>query len=108
MNKFLHKPLLYRILGCLSGLTSGVIILYLWTVLGDRGINADRTNTSGYITLFELAFLILVVPLAVISVVLLLKADKYSVRCQQFTPIFLICLALGIILYCVTTAFLVV
>lgn len=106
MNKFLYKPLLYRALGCLSGLVSGAIIIYLWTVLGDRGINADRTNTSGYMTSLEAVLFVLIIPLAVVSIILLLKADKCTTRYRLFTPIFIICTVLVILLYCITTAFL--
>lgn len=81
MNRsMLNKTLAYRIVGCTAWVLSTAIVVYLWTVLGQRGIAADAANTTGYTTPLEFILGTSTAPLAVASIVLLHKANKLDPR----------------------------
>lgn len=42
-----------QLLATLSALSSAGLLIYLWIVLGDRGLNADATHTAGYTYPYE-------------------------------------------------------
>lgn len=101
----LNKVLVYRVVGCVAWIFSTAIVAYLWTVLGQRGAEADAAGATGYTTSFELMLGALVVPLAIASVVLLHKANKIDSRYKTNLLVFQMGItAIGVI-YCIFIAF---
>jgi hypothetical protein len=77
-------------IGVLSAIITaiGVLLLsYVWQVLGDRGIYADEHGTGGYITIFEVAMLLMGVALLVTSAYLFLRSRKRPMRRAQLAAI---------------------
>jgi hypothetical protein len=106
MNKpILNKTLVYKIVGCMAWIFSTAIVAYLWTILGQRGMNADAAGTTGYTTSLELILGILVVPLAITSIVLLHKANKIDSRNKTNLMVFQMSVTAAGVIYCIFIAF---
>lgn len=106
MSKQPNKSYMYTVAGYAAALASSVIVMYLWTVLGNRGMYADQTGTAGYTTGLELFLGASIIPLVIASIILLYLGHKISSKYEKFTLIFIIGLAGVTILYCVTSALL--
>jgi hypothetical protein len=106
MNKsMLNKVLVYRVVGCVAWIFSTAIVAYLWTVLGQRGAEADAAGATGYATSFELMLGALAMPLAIVSVVLLHKANKIDSRYKTSLLVFQMSVTAAAVIYCIFMAF---
>lgn len=77
-----------QIIGYISKTSSSLIVIYLWTMLGQRGITADRMHTSGYTKIDEPALAVLIIPLVIVSLVTLYRHLKTSERQRKIALIF--------------------
>lgn len=101
-----RKSYICIIAGNVAALASSIIVMYLWTVLGSRGMYADQTGTAGYTTGLELFLGASILPLVAASTILLYYGHKMSSKYKRFTQIFVVGLVAVTMLYCIINALL--
>ncbi len=96
----------YRIVGVVTGLMAALDVMYLWTILGQRGLHADATHTNGYVTSTEI-LLMLLAPLCVVgSIIAISKAKKIDARHKLYLTWYQAIIVSVTILYCIIIALL--
>lgn len=106
MKKMISKQThTHHILSYITTLLLAADILYLWLILGKRGIYADRTAAKGYTMPFEIMMIIAIPLLAFMTIVLISKAKRLNPKHRRIHLIFQLVIWMAVIITCTIIAF---
>lgn len=103
--KVLTKTHMVQVLGYASAVTAAGFVMYLWLVLGDRGIDADRLHVSGYTLPSEIVLGIVALLLAISGALIINMPTDFSKRHRKMRITFQVTLISITVLFCTIVSF---
>jgi len=85
---------------------SAGLFVYLWKEIGDRGIYADETGTSGALTAYEYALAFVMVTFAAISILLFLRKKKLDPAIKKKFQYYVLLIIVLLFMICTLVSFL--